>query len=1635
MKTIAKRISSILLLLVVTGLGTAAHAAATDIANSPMASSGNTSVKPNVLFILDDSGSMGWEYLPDSVNSDNSKHCFRNHSYNGVYYNPGITYSLPVHSDGTSFANASFIAAEDNGFSASSGTTNLAHAFRTGNDSGGTTAYYYEYTGTSPATPVRGTCYADSSYTQRVVSSVPIATITVSGASSAVISGITVNAVQIMSAATSSSSTNSTVASRIAAKITQNGFSASSSGSTITIAGPSVAATYTPSISVSSGSATFASAAFSSPTAADITKAQNFANWYSYYRNRMMTMKSAAGLAFKDIGSNFRVGFTTIGYTGVSSADNRFLKINDFAYVGDGTGQKEIWYNKLYVTGTPGYTPLRGALSKAGRIYAGQLLTGADDPVQYSCQQNFTILSTDGYWNTNDEATSAPKYGPYQINNSTLVGQQDGAGIARPMNDGESALKSTSQITETKTQVSQSTSQVQKRTQQEQSRSSNLQQQTSQLQTRAFALQARTSNLQSSTMYLQTRSRASSSSAWTAWSDTASCTWDTSSGSRRDCRYVTASGGSTVWSAGAATWTNAGSCNASYSTSTAHGTTWSGNGTSCQYPAWSAWANTGSCIAIAMDLINPSTVATATECQYAASAWSGAASCTPVAPSAGSPYTVSSATECQTVITSSYANVASCTTSAVPNGSGNTTQCQYTAWSAWANAAAVGACSPAAQSAASPYTVGTAIECQTTDTGWVGASSCAPGVSGGQTITCQTIATGPAFVAACAAAGPAAGNNWTTTTCTPNTVQAATGVSSCTSDAPVAGNSFTATSCDTVTTGPAAVATCVVAAASAANNWTATTCAGGVGGISNTLADVAMYYYKTDLRTTGNCTGALGAGVDVCENNVPGGGDDINPQQHMTTFTLGLGVDGTLGFADNYQSGGSADYNSIKQGTKNWPDPIVNSGAERIDDLWHAAVNGRGVYYSARDPGTLVSGISSALAGVTARAGSAAAAATSNLEPVAGDNFLFIALYRTVFWDGDLQAKTIDPVTGNVSSTPIWTAQALLDSRISASADTRTIYTFDSTNTNGNHLKAFTWANVGGTGYFDNMCSPTSLLSQCTALTGPEQTAASGANLVNFLRGQDGNEGTLYRNRSHVLGDMVTSQPVYVKKPPFAYADAGYATFRDTTHANRMPVVYVAANDGMLHAFYAETGKINTTTGDAVALAGASVIDVTGGDEAWAYIPSMVMSNLYRLADKNYSADHHYYVDGSPTVADICPNAPASTCTAAQWKSILIGGFNAGGRGYYAMDVTNPAAPKALWNFTVADDSDLGYSFGNPIVTKRADGTWVVAVTSGYNNVTPGDGQGYLYVLNANTGAVLEKIATGAGDPSTPSGLAKINVWVDAPADNTAARFYGGDLLGNLWRFELDSGTPPAAPVSTDGTALLLAELGAINGAGVQPITTKPELTVVPYGGVDYAVVQVGTGRYLGLSDLSNTDQQSVYAIKDNLSGTGLGLVRTSGVLVAQTMSNFTGASGQQLRTTSTNPVNWASKSGWYIDLDPGNTSPGERVNVDVQLQLGSLTVATNVPNDNACNVGGYSFLYNFDFKTGQYLQTSAEQAVGTRLSSNAMVAGMNTIRLQSGKIITIITDTAGGIISQETPTPPPPGGVPNRVSWRELIQ
>ena len=162
------------------------------------------------------------------------------------------------------------------------------------------------------------------------------------------------------------------------------------------------------------GSAVFTKVTVSATSGPGVTDERtNFANWYSYYRTRINMMKTATGLAFKPIGATYRVGFATMNNNGGTD----FINLNTFD-----AAQKLAWYNKLYATSAGSSTPLLGALADIGKMYAHKLSSKngvtVTDPVQYSCQQNFTILSTDGFWNS--------QTGDTQLDGSTAVGNQDG---------------------------------------------------------------------------------------------------------------------------------------------------------------------------------------------------------------------------------------------------------------------------------------------------------------------------------------------------------------------------------------------------------------------------------------------------------------------------------------------------------------------------------------------------------------------------------------------------------------------------------------------------------------------------------------------------------------------------------------------------------------------------------------------------------------------------------------------------------------------------------------------------------------------------------------------------------------------------------------------------------------------------------------------------------------------------------------------------------------------------------------------------------------------------------------------------------------------------------------------------------
>ena len=1363
------------------------HAAVTDIYNQPLATTSTVVAKPNVMFILDNSGSMANNYMPDDM-SDTSKYGFKAAQCNGVAFDPTVFYTAPLNADGTSYANANFNAAADDGYvsistNSSSSSVTVGTGSKTFNiPSAGSSAY-------SNGTPV-------------VIVSTADATVWMSGTvtswNTSPSNGSKNLVVNVTNTAGSGTLASWTV--KLALDLTGSTYYTYSGAETrmnwtYDASGNVVTSTNFYKQCMSTVGSTPGSGVFTAVTltnAATAAAKQNYANWYSYYRTRRLMTRTATGRAFSALNSNFRVGFTMISDSGVTDGTNKFVDIGDF-----NATKKTSFYNSLYTATGNNNTPLRASLAKVGRYFANKAPGQASDPMQYSCQRNYAILSTDGYWNTGSETSS---YGPFQLTSNTNVGQQDGS-EAKPMHDGASAVSTTT----TTTQV----------VQQEQVVTTNkvTMPGTRYNWTIGNTLGTCGGNPNRYTMSVQQQTGSQSSQSTTTLVQNRTTT---------TVRTVVTTNGVVTSDSTTAPSTSLSTVSSNTTTPVVTGGTYTNTG-----GATSGCASNGGLTSAGI--------------------------------AAGS--------------TNNY----STTTTATCTGAG----CNYTAWSG------------------------------------AGTNSVLSGPT-------TTVLSGP------------------TTTVTSNTVNTTTG------------------------------------------------------GASNTLADVAEYYYATDLRTAtlNNCTGSVGpdgSTHDVCSNStmLPMPPLDVSTQQHMTTYTIGLGVNGTLAYDPNYLNQTSGTYVQLKSGAVNWPAPTssTNGGdARNIDDLWHAAVNGRGRYFSVTSPTVLSNALQSALSDVTKAYGSAAGAATNSLEPVLGDNNnAYIATYTTVEWSGDIKAYPLDAATGTINTaTTTWSAQAQLEA---VSAGSRNIKYMNPTTKS---LTDFTYSNLsaaqsGYGSYFTSICSKTPTPLQCGSLTTAQVTMANdGNNLVNFLRGDSTYEAEtnttnpLYRERTVKLGDIINASPVYVKQATQKYTDAGYSTFAGTT-STRRAMLYGAANDGMLHAFDASTGA-----------------------EQWAYVPSFVMPNLFRLADTDYRNQHRYFVDGSPVVADIY--------TGSAWKTILIGGLNAGGNGYYALDITNPDSPAAMWEFT---NANMGLTYGNPVVTKMADGTWVVALTSGLNNA---DGVGRLFLVNAATGALVSTLSTATGTATDPSGLSKINAWVDDATNNTAKRFYGGDMKGNLWRFDTNS------PLLY-GAAVTQLALFQNSSTSPQPITTKPQLTVVTAsGGTKVPVIVVATGRYLGTSDVSDTTQQAIYAIKDPLTATGWGDVRTRTDLVSQSVT-VSGING----TGTSNAIDWGTKIGWKMDLPQSK----ERVVTDFLLNFNVLTVASAIPGSNECNPsGGSSWLYEISVGTG----TAAN---GTTVSSYLgafLVVGMSAILATDGNQRQIIV---GSDASVQTRKPAPPSFDMNRVrrsSWRELI-
>jgi type IV pilus assembly protein PilY1 len=684
---------------------------------------------------------------------------------------------------------------------------------------------------------------------------------------------------------------------------------------------------------------------------------------------------------------------------------------------------------------------------------------------------------------------------------------------------------------------------------------------------------------------------------------------------------------------------------------------------------------------------------------------------------------------------------------------------------------------------------------------------------------------------------------------------------------------------------------------------------------SGTAADIAMHFYERDLHP----------GLD---NNVPTiPGVDEATHQHMVTYAITFGVNGSL-------SGNPPN----RTDAFSWPDPdppassSADSDAAKIDDLRHAAYNSRGLFLSATKPEELSEALEDALTNIAERTSSAASVALNSGSQNANSR-VYQARFNSGTWSGQLLSFPVN-ADGNVA-TPEWDSGVVLSGMNYDTA--REILTYNPNTLTG---VPFRWTQLSA--------------AQQTLLhtDADSNNDGEGQARLEYLRGSDANEGTgnNYRIRLSRLGDLINSDPFFVGMPSFPNnLGAGYPAFR-SAYSGRTPMVYVGGNDGMLHGFNANNGA-----------------------EELAYVPHLVFPHLSQLTDPGYS--HRYFVDGSPTVGDAYGSF-GSRCSSggACWRSVLVSGLRNGGQGLFALDVTDPAtfdesnaANLVLWEFSDADDADLGYTFSQPSIVKMANGAWAAVFGNGYNNSEPdgrasATGHAVLYVVFLDRGldgiwsigSDFIKIDTGVGSPATPNSLST-PAPVDQDGDFQVDYIYAGDLQGNLWRFDVRNASP-----SNWGPAVRL--LTATSGGSVQPITTRPEVGSHPDPLETGLMVYFGTGKYLEDSDTNSVSPtQTFYGIWDKLETPPTVVTRSD--LLQQTVVSET--AGQ--RVTSKNEIDWQIHSGWYIDLP----APGERQVTDSMLRNGRIIFTTLIPHTKACSFGGTSWLMELDAYFGGRLENS----------------------------------------------------------------
>lgn len=758
---------------------------------------------------------------------------------------------------------------------------------------------------------------------------------------------------------------------------------------------------------------------------------------------------------------------------------------------------------------------------------------------------------------------------------------------------------------------------------------------------------------------------------------------------------------------------------------------------------------------------------------------------------------------------------------------------------------------------------------------------------------------------------------------------------------------------------------------------------GGVASV-NTIADYAMWGYLTNPRPD------LPLGRVPIPAACPGAGNgiDCNPNLHVNFYGVTLGARGAIydvnmaATADPYAN------------PPNW---TANSGTNlepaNVDDIWHASINARGEFINANTPQDITDAMRRILQKVSSGASPSGSLAMTGAR-IGARSLSVVPSYEIknegTDWHSYLHASRpgLDLTTGEVGETAAWEASSLLTA---SGRGARTWY-----GDSAGAARLFNSTNITDLATF---CSGN--LSRCTAGDLAALVADTGEAIAYFLGDQSkevARGGTL-RDRTTVLGDIVNSTPV-VSSPTDDYGHrllpapygSSYSEYM-TTKQTRPVMVYVGANDGMLHAFH---GGIDYR-GDSLG---------TGGQQQFAYIPRAVLGHMgnllfpYKAADGgDQKFDHRYYVDGPVTLGD--------AYLGGEWKTTLVGTTGAGGRSVFALDVSNPTSFTAADRLWEIDDShtdsnvarNIGHVLGKPVIAPFRDkagvDTWVAIFGNGYDSlgtdcaVLPPfacQQNAVLFVVDLATGDVRTIKAQEAGAPAGPNGLGNIAV-VDRKRnlatpvngrDGFADTVYAADRKGALWRFDLLDETD-----TTLTTPLFVTQ--AVDGVRRQPILGGLTVTAGRAGGV---MVLFGTGSFSFIGDGADTTLQSLYGIQDS-GGPIQSTIPLSSLFGRGIALNIdTGA-----RTiTPGGPV--MGHRGWYLDLPAG-----ERMVSNPRVASGVVFIPTYKPTAaSGCSTGGENWMYGLNTRTGapaldgvRFDSTSGDTAAQFHQSSSIGALQLNT--------------------------------------------